>query len=90
MFTQHHAQFPNVSAAIAAFQAGRPVLLLDDDDREDEADIIAAAENITLQTMAMMIRDCSGIVCLCLDEATVDELQLAPMVQNNQDRKSVV
>ena len=86
MFTQHHTQFPTVSAAIAAFQAGRPVLLLDDDDREDEADIIAAAENITLQTMAMMIRDCSGIVCLCLDEATVDELQLAPMVQNNQAR----
>lgn len=86
MFTQHPAQFPNVSAAIAAFQAGRPVLLLDDDDREDEADIIAAAENISLQTMAMMIRDCSGIVCLCLDEATVNELQLAPMVQNNQAR----
>ncbi|WP_028695476.1 3,4-dihydroxy-2-butanone-4-phosphate synthase [Pseudomonas cremoricolorata] len=83
MSTPH---FPNVSAAIAAFQAGRPVLLLDDDDREDEADIIAAAENISLQTMAMMIRDCSGIVCLCLDEATVDALQLAPMVANNQAR----
>jgi hypothetical protein len=39
-------QFPNVTAAIAAFQAGRPVLLLDDDDREDEADIVAAAENL--------------------------------------------
>ena len=49
MSPQHHQQFPNVSAAIAAFQAGRPVLLLDDDDREDEADIIAAADNITLQ-----------------------------------------
>lgn len=43
MSTTHHPQFPNVTAAIAAFQAGRPVLLLDDDDREDEADIIAAA-----------------------------------------------
>ncbi len=82
----HRQQFPNVAAAIAAFQAGKPVLLLDDDDREDEADIIAAAENLSLQTMAMMIRDCSGIVCLCLDEATVDALQLAPMVQNNQAR----
>ena len=86
MSPMHHKQFPNVAAAIAAFQAGKPVLLLDDDDREDEADIIAAAENISLQTMAMMIRDCSGIVCLCLDEATVDDLQLAPMVQNNQAR----
>ena len=82
----HRQQYPNVAAAIAAFQAGRPVLLLDDDDREDEADIIAAAENISMQTMAMMIRDCSGIVCLCLDETTVDALQLAPMVQNNQAR----
>ncbi|HDS1737619.1 MULTISPECIES: 3,4-dihydroxy-2-butanone-4-phosphate synthase [Pseudomonas] len=86
MSPKHHQQFPNVAAAIAAFQAGRPVLLLDDNDREDEADIVAAAENISLQTMAMMIRDCSGIVCLCLDETTVDTLQLAPMVQNNQAR----
>ncbi|MFV3318960.1 3,4-dihydroxy-2-butanone-4-phosphate synthase, partial [Pseudomonas sp. NY15374] len=86
MSTLHHSKFPNVTAAIAAFQTGRPVLLLDDDDREDEADIVAAAENLSLQTMAMMIRDCSGIVCLCLDEATVDALQLAPMVQNNQAR----
>ncbi|WP_312932709.1 3,4-dihydroxy-2-butanone-4-phosphate synthase [Pseudomonas sp.] len=83
MFTP---QFPRVTAAIAAFQAGRPVLLLDDDDREDEADIVAAAENLSLHTMAMMIRDCSGIVCLCLDETTVDALELAPMVANNQAR----
>ncbi|QBF28685.1 3,4-dihydroxy-2-butanone-4-phosphate synthase [Pseudomonas tructae] len=82
----HRKQFPNVAAAVEAYKAGKPVLLLDDDDREDEADIIAAAENISLQTMAMMIRDCSGIVCLCLDEATVDELSLAPMVPNNRAR----
>ncbi|MGV2835226.1 3,4-dihydroxy-2-butanone-4-phosphate synthase, partial [Pseudomonas shirazensis] len=55
MSPKHQQQFPNVAAALAAFQAGRPVLLLDDNDREDEADIIAAAENISLQTMAMMI-----------------------------------
>jgi len=86
MSTSHPTHYPNVTAALAAFRAGKPVLLLDDDDREDEADIIAAAENISLQTMAMMIRDCSGIVCLCLDEATVDALALAPMVQHNQAR----
>ncbi|MBA1203084.1 3,4-dihydroxy-2-butanone-4-phosphate synthase [Pseudomonas capeferrum] len=86
MSPSHYQRFPRIAAAIAAFQAGKPVLLLDDDDREDEADIIAAAENLSLQTMAMMIRDCSGIVCLCLDEATVDALQLAPMVKDNQAR----
>ncbi|MBI1681824.1 3,4-dihydroxy-2-butanone-4-phosphate synthase, partial [Citrobacter portucalensis] len=54
MSTQHHAHYPNVSAAIAAFKAGRPVLLLDDDDREDEADIIAAANTITLPALAFV------------------------------------
>lgn len=76
----------NVAAAIAAYRAGRPVLLLDDDDRENEADLVAAAENLTVDTMAMMIRDGSGIVCLCLDETTVDALALPPMVPHNQSR----
>ncbi len=80
------SHFPNVAAAVAAYRAGRPVLLLDDGDRENEADLVAAAENLTLETMAMMIRDGSGIVCLCLDEDTVDRLGLPPMAQHNQSR----
>ncbi len=78
--------FPNLHAAVAAYRAGRPVLLLDDASRENEADVVAAAENLTLETMALMIRECSGIVCLCLDEATVDRLGLPPMVANNRSR----
>jgi len=78
--------FANVAAAVAAYRAGRPVLLLDDDDRENEADLVAAAENLTLDTMTMMIRDGSGIVCLCLDEENVDLLALPPMVAHNQSR----
>lgn len=53
---------PEVVADIAA---GRPVLVLDDDGRENEADIVCAAERITPAVMAMMIREGSGIVCLC-------------------------
>lgn len=79
-------RFPNVAAALAAYRAGRPVLLLDDADREDEADLVAAAENLSLSTMVMMIRDGSGIVCLCLDEATVDALALPQMVADNRAR----
>lgn len=75
-----------VAAAIAAYRMGQPVLLQDDEDRENEADIVAAAENLTLATMRLMIRECSGIVCLCLDTATVKALQLAPMASNNQSR----
>ena len=78
--------FPAVAAAVAAYRAGRPVLLLDDESRENEADLVAAAENLTVVTMVRMIRDGSGIVCLCLDNQRADQLALAPMVADNQSR----
>lgn len=78
--------FPRVALAIKAYQQGLPVLLLDDNDRENEADIVAAAENISVETMALMIREGSGIVCLCLSPDKVQDLSLAPMVDNNQSR----
>jgi 3,4-dihydroxy 2-butanone 4-phosphate synthase len=79
---------PRLATAIAAYRAGDPVLLLDDADRENEADIVAAAENLKRSTMVRMIRNGSGIVCLCLDQATVDALELEPMVRDNQARHS--
>ena len=72
--------------AAAALRAGRPVLLTDDEDRENEADLIVAAERLTAPVMAMLIRECSGIVCLCLPPEAVDRLQLAPMVARNESR----
>lgn len=77
---------PRLAAAVAAYRAGRPVLLLDDSDRENEADIVAAAENLSLDTMVKMIRDGSGIVCLCFGGADVDALGLPQMVNNNQSK----
>jgi 3,4-dihydroxy 2-butanone 4-phosphate synthase len=74
---------PDVIAQVAA---GRPVLVLDDADRENEADIICAADRITPQTMAMMIRDGSGIVCLCITPEKASELKLRPMVEVNRSR----
>ena len=53
-----------IAAALAATKAGIPVILLDDFDRENEADLIVAAEKLSVETMALMIRECSGIVCL--------------------------
>ena len=79
-------KFPNVLAAVNAYKEGRPVVLVDDHDRENEADLVVAAENMSVQSMAMMIRDGSGIVCLCLDEQTVDALRLKPMVPLNESR----
>lgn len=72
--------------ALNALHQGRPIILMDDFDRENEADLIVAAEKINEPTMAMLIRECSGIVCLCLTEDTVSQLKLPPMTSNNQSR----
>lgn len=75
-----------VQQALSAMREGRPVILMDDFDREDEADLIIAAEKITDRTMALLIRECSGIVCLCLPDETLQRLQLPPMVSSNESR----
>ncbi|MFZ6754833.1 3,4-dihydroxy-2-butanone-4-phosphate synthase [Undibacterium sp. Dicai25W] len=72
--------------ALADLRDGRPVLLMDDFDRENEADLIVAAEKISIESMARMIRDGSGIVCLCLPDEKLQQLELPPMVSHNESR----
>ncbi|EPN4954979.1 3,4-dihydroxy-2-butanone-4-phosphate synthase [Vibrio diabolicus] len=72
-----------VENALIALKEGHGVLLLDDEDRENEGDIIYSVEHLTNEQMALMIRECSGIVCLCLTDAQADKLELPPMVVNN-------
>lgn len=72
-----------VEAALAALRAGHGVLVADDEDRENEGDLIFAAESMTNEQMAMMIRECSGIVCLCLTDERVRQLELPMMVEAN-------
>ncbi|ELN6866627.1 3,4-dihydroxy-2-butanone-4-phosphate synthase [Vibrio parahaemolyticus] len=72
-----------VENALITLKEGRGVLLLDDEDRENEGDIIYSVEHLTNEQMALMIRECSGIVCLCLTDAQADKLELPPMVVNN-------
>src|SRR5919108_371387 len=77
-----------VAAACQAMRAGLPVVLLDDESRENEADLIAAAETLSHDLMARLIRDCSGIVCLCLDDRLIRQLDLPPMAAKNETRYS--
>ncbi|MES2048974.1 MAG: 3,4-dihydroxy-2-butanone-4-phosphate synthase [Pseudomonadota bacterium] len=72
--------------ALSDLRIGRPVLLMDDFDRENEADLIIAAEKISVESMARLIRDGSGIVCLCLTEEKLQQLALPPMVTHNDSR----
>lgn len=75
-----------LARALDDLRAGRAVLLSDDFDRENEADLIVAAEKIDVPMMARLIRDCSGIVCLCLDDQRIQQLDLPAMVSDNQSR----
>ena len=75
-----------IAAALEATRNGVPVILLDDFDRENEADLIVAAEKLSVETMALLIRECSGIVCLCLSADKVRELELPPMAAENGSR----
>lgn len=72
--------------AVSDLRQGRPILLLDDFEREDEADLILAAEHLDVAEMSRLIRDGSGIVCLCLNDERVRQLELPPMVSDNQSR----
>ena len=69
--------------AINAFKKGNGVLVLDDEDRENEGDLIFPAETITLEQMAKLIRYGSGIVCLCITDERCQQLDLPPMVEHN-------
>ena len=75
-----------IIAAIEAMKVGCPVIMMDDLDRENEADLVVAAEKLTESSMAMLIRECSGIVCLCLPEAQLEKLALPQMVPVNESR----
>ncbi len=72
-----------VDRALLALQNGQGVLLLDDEDRENEGDIICSVDHLSNQQMALMIREGSGIVCLCITDEQAQQLELPPMVENN-------
>ncbi|UXM98428.1 3,4-dihydroxy-2-butanone-4-phosphate synthase [Aggregatibacter actinomycetemcomitans] len=72
-----------VKAAIDAFKQGDGVLVLDDENRENEGDLIFPAETITAAQMAKLIRYGSGIVCLCITDELCKQLDLPPMVNHN-------
>jgi 3,4-dihydroxy 2-butanone 4-phosphate synthase/GTP cyclohydrolase II len=75
----------NVEAAIAAITRGEFVLVVDDEDRENEGDLIIAAEKATPEKIAFMVRHTSGLICAPLEGPRLDELALPLMVLENTD-----
>ncbi len=77
----------SVERAVEEIRAGRPVVVVDDEDRENEGDVIFAAELATPELVAFMVRYTSGYICVPLPEADCDRLDLPPMVHSNQDKR---
>ena len=80
--TNEH-KLDTVEEAIKAIAAGEMVVVVDDDDRENEGDLVAAASKITPQQMALMVRHGTGIVCLPITAEDAKRLKLDPMVALN-------
>ncbi|WP_005035495.1 3,4-dihydroxy-2-butanone-4-phosphate synthase [Holophaga foetida] len=77
-----------VERGLASLRAGSGVLVVDDEDRENEGDLIFSAQHLTVPQMAQLIRECSGIVCLCLPDEKVKALELPMMVEHNSSHFS--
>jgi 3,4-dihydroxy 2-butanone 4-phosphate synthase len=75
-----------VEKALAALRDGQGILVTDNEDRENEGDLIFAAQTLTPDQMAMLIRECSGIVCLCMTDEKIRSLNLPMMVRENASR----
>ena len=77
----------SIDRAIADIAAGRPVIVVDDEDRENEGDLIFAAERATPEMVAFMVRYTSGYICVPLTAEECDRLDLPPQYHSNQDKR---
>ncbi|MEU6804492.1 bifunctional 3,4-dihydroxy-2-butanone-4-phosphate synthase/GTP cyclohydrolase II [Streptomyces neyagawaensis] len=74
-----------VEQAIADIAAGRPVVVVDDEDRENEGDLVIAAEKATPEIVAFMMSECRGMICAPMEGDELDRLELPQMVQQNTE-----
>ena len=80
------SMFAEVAEAVAEIKAGRMVVVVDDEDRENEGDLTLAAEFVTPEAINFMAKHGRGLICLTLTEERADYLRLGPMTQENTSR----
>lgn len=74
-----------IERAVADIAAGRPVVVVDDENRENEGDVIVAAEKITPEIVAFMMNECRGLICVPMEGPELDRLELPQMVEANTE-----
>ena len=75
----------NIPVALEALRAGQPIIVADDEGRENEGDVIIAAESASQEWVAWMVKHTSGFICAPMTNEIADRLDLPPMVEHNQD-----
>ena len=80
---ENKIKLDSIEEAIADFKAGKMLIVVDDEDRENEGDIIVAAENITPEQVNFMLKNARGVLCVPLTMSRAAELQLPRQVQDN-------
>ena len=78
--------FVDVPGALEEIKAGRMIVVVDDEDRENEGDLTLAAEFVTPEVINFMAKHGRGLICLTLTEERADYLRLLPMTQENTSR----
>ncbi|CAG8811053.1 29216_t:CDS:2, partial [Racocetra persica] len=86
MQTKSKVRFDSITDALKDFSEGKFVLVVDNEDRENEGDLIIAAEKVTTEKMAFMVRYTSGLICVPTTPERLDQLQLPLMVPNNTEK----
>ena len=84
--SESSASFTAIPEAIEAFKNGEFLVVMDDEDRENEGDLIIAAEHVTQEKMAFLVRHSSGYVCVPMSTERAEKLDLQPMLKNQTDR----
>jgi 3,4-dihydroxy 2-butanone 4-phosphate synthase/GTP cyclohydrolase II len=79
--------FNTIEEAIEEFKKGNPIIVADDEERENEGDLVLPAQFVTHEWINFMAKECRGLVCLSITQKRAQELDLAPMVEKNTDTK---
>ena len=79
--------FDPIEKAIDAIKEGKMIIVVDDEERENEGDLVMAAEKVTPETMAFIIRYTGGVVCLSLDQKIANQLELPLMVAHSTAKR---
>lgn len=86
--TPHSPEIAPIDVILSELRAGKAVIIVDDEDRENEGDFIIPAETVTPEQLGFVIRHSGGVICLALPNSVADHLELPMMVQHNTARRS--